>query len=351
VIAAIDWVVQHRNDPGLNIRVINLSYGTSGMQESAIDPLFFAVENAWKKGIVVVAAGGNDGSSTKHLANPARDSYVLAVGAADTRGTVANGDDDVPEFASRGTNQRHVNVVAPGVSVLGLRVPNGFADERNPTARVGTRFAKASGTSQAAAVMSGVVALLLQENPQLTPDQVKKLLTTTADGVSTESQIYRGKGQVELREAQTITPTDYSQSKTLWSTGTGSIEASRGNSHLYDGIAPLYGEKDIFGNAWDGASWAAATANETVWDGGTWRGIQLTGDGFDGNVWESATWPSASWSGRLWAGEDWSGRLWANGEWSGRLWADSDWSGRLWAESVWSGPYWRTADLASAGWR
>ena len=61
VIAAIDWVVQHKNDNGLNIRVINLSYGTNSTQNSRVDPLSYAVEQAWKKGIVVVAAAGNSG--------------------------------------------------------------------------------------------------------------------------------------------------------------------------------------------------------------------------------------------------------------------------------------------------
>ncbi len=61
VIAAIDWVVQHRKDNDLNIRVINLSYGTNSAQEYRVDPLAFAAEQAWKAGIVVVAAGGNSG--------------------------------------------------------------------------------------------------------------------------------------------------------------------------------------------------------------------------------------------------------------------------------------------------
>ena len=54
VIAAIDWTVQHRNDPGLNIRVISLSYGTDSLQSYQIDPLTMAVESAWRNGIVVV---------------------------------------------------------------------------------------------------------------------------------------------------------------------------------------------------------------------------------------------------------------------------------------------------------
>ena len=71
VIAGIDWVVEHAKDAGLNIRVISLSYGTDSVQGSGVDPLAYAVENAWKHGIVVVAAGGNDGESSKTLANPA----------------------------------------------------------------------------------------------------------------------------------------------------------------------------------------------------------------------------------------------------------------------------------------
>ena len=176
VIAAIDWVVEHRNDNGMNIRVLNLSYGTDSLQDTEVDPLTYAVEQAWKAGIVVVVAGGNDGSDRRTLAQPARDPYVIAVGADDTMGTFGESDDTVPSWGTRGTNQRHVDVVAPAVSVLGLRVPNGYADERNEQARVGARFARASGTSQATAVVSGEVALLLQARPNLTPDRVKAQL-------------------------------------------------------------------------------------------------------------------------------------------------------------------------------
>jgi len=86
VIAAIDWVVQHRNDPGLNIRVLNLSYGTASLQGYQLDPIAFAVENAWRHGIVTMVAGGNDGTSRSTLTDPAVDPYVLAVGAANLNG-------------------------------------------------------------------------------------------------------------------------------------------------------------------------------------------------------------------------------------------------------------------------
>jgi serine protease AprX len=350
VIAAIDWVVEHRDDPGLNIRVLTLAYGTDSTQDTAVDPLTFAVENAWRHGIVVVVAGGNDGSSSYSLANPGRDPFVLSVGADDTKGTVDTRDDDVPAWGSRGTNQRHVDVVAPGVSVLGLRVPYGYSDERHPDARVGSRFAKGSGTSQATAVVSGQVALLLQENPSLSPDQVKAKLTNTAEPMPQESSQYRGRGVTDVRTAQVVADGAARQIATAGA-GTGSLEAARGSSHVFDGIAPLTGERDIFGNAWNGAAWAAATTAGTAWDGGSWRGVPLTGNGWDGQVWRSATWTTGTWTGRAWTDADWGSRMWAAGEWGGVRWGGVRWGSRMWADSAWSGSMWRSVDLASVGWQ
>jgi serine protease AprX len=173
VIAGIDWVVANRNANGLNVRVLNLSFGTDSAQPSTIDPLCFAVEMAWRRGIVVVVSGGNSGSSTGRLTNPAQDPFVIAVGAEDPMGTVTQSDDTVPSWSSRATSGRSVDVVAPGVHLLGLRDPGSAIDQEVPSARVGTRFFRGTGTSQAAAVVSGAAALLLQRFPSLTPDQVK----------------------------------------------------------------------------------------------------------------------------------------------------------------------------------
>ena len=114
MVAAINWVTEHAHDNGLNIRVLNLSYGTPAGQDYTLDPLAYAVENAWRKGIVVVVSGGNDGTSFQSLANPAQDPPVIAVGAEDPVGTEQPLDDTVPGFSDRGTALRHVDVVAPG---------------------------------------------------------------------------------------------------------------------------------------------------------------------------------------------------------------------------------------------
>jgi serine protease AprX len=207
VIAAVDWVVEHRNDDPRNpIRVLNLSYGTDGVQDYRVDPLAHAVENAWRAGIVVVVSGGNDGFAHGKLNNPGYDPYVLTVGAADTKGTTATLDDTVPPFSSRGDAERRVDLVAPGRSIVSLRDPGSYLDVAHPGARVGDRFFKGSGTSQAAAVVSGAVALLLEQRPSLTPDQVKALLVSTAARMPNADAAGRGAGELNLTAASFIPP-------------------------------------------------------------------------------------------------------------------------------------------------
>src|SRR5205085_7181800 len=104
------------------------------------DPLAAAVENAWRAGIVVVVAGGNSGSNQPSLDNPATDPYVVAVGADDTNGTATSLDDTVPAFSSRGSSSRHVDLVAPGQSIVSLSDPGSYVDTEYPQAAVGTRI-------------------------------------------------------------------------------------------------------------------------------------------------------------------------------------------------------------------
>ncbi|MDK1019751.1 MAG: S8 family serine peptidase, partial [Actinomycetota bacterium] len=284
VIAAIDWVVQHRYDNGMNIRVLNLAFGTDGVQDYVLDPLAYAVEMAWREGIVVVVAAGNDGNRSQ-LRNPAYDPFVIAVGADDAQGTYGTDDDVIPSFSSCGSATRPVDLVAPGQSVISLRVPGSYADEFYPAAAVGDRFFRGTGTSQAAAVVSGAVALVLEQRPDLTPDQVKALLTSTARPIPGVSEACQGAGVIDLKAAFRAPTPDAIQTWTQ-STGLGSLEAARGSYHVVrDGVA-LVGEQDIFGVEWDGVSWS----------GGDWSGVS----------WSGVSWSGVSWSGVSWSGVSWS---------------------------------------------
>jgi serine protease AprX len=346
VIAAIDWAVTHRNDPGLNIRVLNLSFGTDSIQSANLDPLSHAVEAAWRKGIVVVVAVGNDGLAATTMSMPSVNPYVLAIGAADGRGTDSRADDTVATFSSVGNINRHADLVAPGKSIVGLRDPGSFVDVNYPSGLVPGdttgRLFRGSGTSQAAAVVSGAVALMLQKRPTLTPDQVKKILMSSADPMPLAPGYADGAGQLNIRAAVSAATPAYGQTWTA-SKGTGSLEASRGSAHVADpdtGVE-LTGEKDIMGRPWNAGTWSVAAKNGTAWSGGVWNGSVWTGTGFGYGGWSAVDWSGCNWAGLSWYGRTWSGMYWTGRTWSGRTWSGRTWSGRTWSGGYWSSTRWK----------
>ena len=331
VLAAIDWVVQNRNANGLNIRVLNLSFGTDGVQSYQLDPLTYAAEVAWRKGIVVVVAAGNSGFGSPKLNNPAYDPRVIAVGAGDARGTNWSGDDTVPGFSSCGDGQRNPDFVAPGKSIASLRAPGSHADEAYPLAHVGVtpRFMRGSGTSQAAAAVSGAAALVIQQRPSITPDQLKKLFVTTATPLPSATARCQGAGMLNLdgvMNAATPSVDSSAQSFPL-ATGTGSLDAARGTHRIVDadGVA-LTGEIDIFGNPWDATDWSAKSWSGASWSSGSWNGASWSGASWSGASWSGASWSAVSWSGASWSGASWSGASWSGASWSGASWSGASWS-------------------------
>jgi serine protease AprX len=343
VIAAIDWVVQHRRDNGMNIRVLGLSYGTDSSQDYRVDPLSFAVEQAWKAGVVVVAAAGNAGfSQSGSLTDPAFDPYVITVGAADTNGTLDTSDDTVASFSSNGgvgALLRPVDVVAPGVHIISLRDPGSYIDDLySSTGAVSDTLFRGSGTSESTAVVAGCVALLLQQRPSLSPDQVKKLLWITATRLRGASGLLQGAGEINLQDALRQRAPNMRQ---FWpaSSGAGSLEGSRGSIHVTINNVTLSGERDIFGAPFDAPSMAAAEAARRSWSGGTWNGNDWAGNGWLNGSWQVAPW-TADWSGNSWSGNSWSGNSWSGNSWSGNSWSGNSWSGNSWSGNSWSSAFW-----------
>ena len=347
VIAAIDWIVQHRNSDGLNIRVLNLSFGTDGTQDYQLDPLAYAAEVAWLHGIVVVVAAGNSGFGTPQLNNPAYDPYVIAVGGDDTRGTDDPKDDVIPSWQSRGNTLRHPDLVAPGKSIVSLRDPGSFVDEANPGAAVGaTRFIKGSGSSQAAAIVSGAVATILEQHPELTPDQVKALLMQTAVPLPNADPIAQGAGLINLHRAREAKISTVADAVQTWprSTGLGSLQLARGSVVTEDDGTVLQGEQTIFGDTWDAATWASSSWDGTSWSGGDWTARTWSGDCWCGSSWSARTWSARTWSGSAWSARTWSGRTWSARTWSGSGWSAGSWgaddapsalSSGSWASTLW----------------
>lgn len=344
VIAAIDWVVQYRKSNGLNIRVLNLSYGTDSTQDRNRDPLVYAVEAAWRKGIFVVVASGNDGTTIADLATPAKSTLVYAAGASDPMGTLERGDDRVPGFAQRGTALRHVDAVAPGVSIKSLAVPGSTIATDYPATFDG-RFIRGTGTSQGAAVTSGVAALLIQKYPSITPDGLKTLLNTTAYALYGDSELLRGHGLIDAALAGTV-PLPLPGLQLSGATGTGSLDASRGTARIGVGTSVLTGERDIFGRTFTSTTWAAGATKATNWSSGKWNGNTWSGSSWSGTNWNAVRWSAAMWDGQRWSGQRWSsmnwdGQRWSGGGWNGQRWSGGTWDGQRWSGQRWSGDGWR----------
>ena len=348
VIAAIDWVVQHRHDNGLNIRVINLSYGTISQQPYVIDPLAYAVEQAWKAGIVVVAAAGNSGYQqgvSSGVTDPAYDPEIIAVGASDTMGTPSSSDDQPASFSAGALvcallACRAPNLLAPGAHLQGLRDPGSYIDQTNPSAALSDRYFRGSGTSEAAAFVSGAVALLLQKYPDLTPDQVKRMLEQSTDHLPGFPLLWQGGGELDMRELLADNPPRWAFQLHFHSNGTDRLEASRGDNHLSMNGVVLQGEEDIFGKRFDSAAMAALEAAGSSWSGGTWNGSSWSGSSWSGSSWSGSSWSGSSWSNSSWSGNSWSGSSWSGSSWSGSSWSGSSWSGSSWSDSSWASGSW-----------
>src|SRR5437667_8797710 len=191
VVRGIEWVLAHR--AAYNIRVINLSLGASAHLSYRLDPMSAAVEIAWRRGLVVVAAAGNGGPARDTVVTPGTDPYAITVGATDDRGTLGRGDDMLAWFSGWGSADSNAkpDLVAPGRRLVSLRVPGSALDtlfpDRVVVARNGSTYFRLTGTSMATAVVSGAAALLLARRPNLIPDQVKALLVGTTQPYGQDS--------------------------------------------------------------------------------------------------------------------------------------------------------------------
>lgn len=202
VISAIQTAIALKSQ--YSILVMNLSLGRPVYESYMLDLLCQAVEQAWQAGIVVVVSAGNDGRDNSFnndgygtITSPANDPYVITVGAMKTMGTAGRDDDLIATYSSKGpTLLDHIakpDLVAPGNLIISLYAPDLTLNQLYPENEIPVSLYRTdgsaspshtyyvlSGTSMAAPMVSGTAALMLQQNPALTPDQIKARLMKTA---------------------------------------------------------------------------------------------------------------------------------------------------------------------------
>ena len=213
VINAIDWAIDHKGQYAL--RVINLSLGHPVFESYREDPLCLAVQRAVDAGLVVVAAAGNLGKTEDGrpivgaVISPGNSPAALTVGALNAGATVQRSDDVVAAYSSRGPTAidgvLKPDLAAPGSRIVAAAAPGSYLVQTYPDRVVSGRGANAfiqlSGTSMAAAVVSGATALLLEANPSLTPADAKLLLQVTSSPVAGAGLIEAGAGSLNIAAA------------------------------------------------------------------------------------------------------------------------------------------------------
>ena len=302
VIAAIEWSITNRT--AYNIRVINLSVGASVSTSYNTDPLTLAAKQAVDAGIVVVTASGNLGRSSTGksqyggITAPGNAPWVLTVGASDHKGTLNRRDDTVAAYSSKGPTAidfaAKPDVLAPGTGVISLSSLNSTLYNlksgslvKGALSVVSKPYLTLSGTSMAAPVVSGTVALMLEANPTLTPNLVKAILQYTAQAQPGVDYMTQGGGFLNSH---------------------GAVELSR-----YFATAK-HGQRYPVDKAWSGSIiWGnrrlgrgAISPKGTAWELGTVWGSAYDSDG-DNVVWGTecgATCKNVVWGTALTLGDN-----------------------------------------------
>ncbi len=356
VIQGIEWIVQNKDL--YNIRVLNISIYAPVFVPYWADPLNLAVMAAWQEGIVVVTCAGNAGPEPMSIGVPGNTPYVITVGTFTDNYTPNDfGDDYIPPFSATGpTLDAFVkpDVIAPGAHVISLMRRNTYMSSHYPENRVRNYHFRMTGTSMSAAVASGVAALMLSENPALTPDQIKYRMTMTArpqfseyTGEAAYSIWEQGAGRIWSPDA-VFTDIDGVANDGM---DLAADLAGQNPEDHYQGLVIFEDETSgfrFFGQGED--SWAGGynwwLGDYRDWSNGyqDWAGGTTNWSG-SFNDWSSAytSWDQGynSWAGtyQAWAGgeDSWAGGedSWAGGEdsWAG---GEDSWAG---AYTTWAGGY------------
>jgi serine protease AprX len=399
VIAALEWVLA--NHATYNIRVVNLSVGAAIRESYWTDPLTLAAKQVVDAGVVVVSAAGNFGKNAAGLPQyggvnaPANAPWVLTVGASSTNGTVTRLDDTMASFSSRGPTyldwSAKPDLVAPGVGMVSL------ADASSTFYQTSTQYLVSgsmltafqpylslSGTSMAAPIVSGTVALMLQANPSLTPNAVKALLQYTAQVNEAYDPLTEGAGFLNafgaVRLASFYANAQPGQSLPMqqmwgkriiwgnhlltggvvlpganaWSLGTTWGAAMDGNGHNVVWGTARNGDNVVWGTARNGDNvvWGTSrNGDNVIWgtaadgDNVVW-GTDCGGGDCDNVVWGTSDGDNIIW-GTARAGDN---VVWGTADGDNIVWGTYNGDNVVWGTADGDNVVWGTDDSANLAW-
>jgi len=324
LILGLQWAIAHQSQYG--IKVLNISLGFQPTESTVINPLDMAVQAAWASGITVVVSAGNAGPFNGTILSPGDDPLVITVGALDDMASPSAAGDEMTTFSSAGPTSpdgwEKPDLVTSGRSVVSLAAPGSTIYDNYPSARVGSANFVGSGTSFSAAITSGAAALVLADNPGLTPNQVKARLLGTTSAGPVGNPFVDGHGALNAYAAATSGSMNFSQS------AAGLLPTLPGATVSLSPTRPV----DTWNkNLWSGMSWSQPPATGWAWNGYAWNATDWTGW-----AWNGAAWNASAWKGAAWNGDDWTGWAWNDAAWTGSAWNGAAWTGWAWNSSGWS---------------
>jgi serine protease AprX len=310
---ALQWAFDHRSE--YNVRVVNLSINSTVEGEYHTSPLDAAAEILWFNGIVVVASSGNKGlGGERNTANaaPANDPFVITVGASDEHSTADRNDDAVAPFTAHGFTQLGYykpEIIAPGKDIISVLSNNCelHVDYPDRVVEVGqlSKYVRLSGTSMSAPMVAGAAALLLQDEPDLTPDQVKHRLISTASSIGSYPYL-------DVYAAVTGTTTESANQGIM--------------PHMLLAKMALmaYWASDSGGDSidWGSVNWDSVNWDSVDWDAVDWDSVNWDSVNWDSVNWDSVNWDSVNWDSVNWDSVNWDSVNWDSVNWDSIHWDD-----------------------------
>jgi serine protease AprX len=286
ILAGIAWVLQ--NHRKLKIRVVVLSLSETTPSSYRSNPLDTAVEELWRRGVVVIVSAGNLGENSTSFA-PANDPRVITVGALDTNVTLDSADDVEAAFSSRGITLdgiRKPELLAPGRRIASVLPPESTLGREAPLGNwLAPGYATMSGTSFSAPQVAGAAALLLERNPTWRPDQVKWTLMQTLRAVPGASA-----GALDLGTAIAYDGTPGAANQGLRPAKFGLRGATR---PMFIRMRPR-----------------PRSRPRVDWDSADWTGNAWNGNAWNANAWNRASWVASSWNANAWHANAWTANAW-----------------------------------------
>jgi serine protease AprX len=386
IISALEWIA--KNYIQYNIRVVNMSVGAGVYESYWTDPLTLAAKALVEHGIIVVGAAGNLGSDAEGnlqyggVTAPGNAPWVLTVGASSTEGTVGRDDDVLASYSSNGPTfidfTAKPDLVAPGTGTVSLAAPGSAFYALRPEYLVDgqpQRGAKPylvlSGTSMAAPVVSGTLAMMLEANPTLTPNLAKAILQYTAERDPDYHPLRQGAGFLNALGAVAL-------SEFFARNAVGEampLQTTWGRQIIWGNYQVSDGYLNPRGNAWDtrvvwGATraftghdsivWGTACGNRCgniVWSDDDASGANLvTGTGrFENIVWGTGRFDNIVWgTGRLdnivWGTGRFDNIVWGTGRFDNIVWGTGRFENIVWGTGRFDNIVWGTGRFDNIVW-